>query len=85
MQQAVPYWKCSSVAKKTKNAVNLVTWLCATCKLNTQRQKRQWVDQILQAAAETSDHGQAAITTQIVQTNKEMTDVLIRIKNIKKS
>ncbi|CAN7994320.1 unnamed protein product [Ixodes hexagonus] len=76
--------KCSGVTKKAKNAVDPLTWLCATCKLNTQRQKQQGGDQIAEATAETSDHGQAAIMAQIVQTNKKMTEVLTRIENIEK-
>ncbi|CAN7975962.1 unnamed protein product [Ixodes persulcatus] len=57
--------KCSGVTKKAKNAVNPLTWLCTTCKLNTQRHRQQGDDQIAQATAETSDHGQAAIMAQI--------------------
>lgn len=76
--------KCSGVTKKAKNAVNPLTWLCTTCKLNTQRQRQQGDDQIAQTTAEVSDHGQAAIMAQIVQTNKKMTEVLTRIENIEK-
>lgn len=77
--------KCAGVTKtayKSMEPVDLLSWICGTCKVHSQRQASQAISQEVATGYEAGAQKHEAMMAQILETNKKLTVALSRIENI---